>query len=66
MGQNGLNPTVASMLMSLESVFSVLAGWLLLEETMGARQLLGCALIFAAIILAQMPIDRKKKRKSEK
>lgn len=64
-GQNGLNPTVASMLMSLESVFSVLAGWLLLEETMGVRQLLGCALIFAAIILAQMPIDRKKKRKSE-
>ena len=60
-GQNGLNPTVASMLMSLESVFSVLAGWVILHETLSARQLLGCALIFGAIILAQLPVtDRKK------
>ena len=60
-GQNGLNPTVASMLMSLESVFSVLAGWVILHETLSARQLFGCALIFGAIILAQLPVtDRKK------
>lgn len=57
-GQNGLNPTVASMLMSLESVFSVLAGWVILGETMSARQLTGCGLIFAAIILAQIPVHR--------
>ena len=60
-GQNGLNPTVASMLMSLESVFSVLAGWVILHETLSTRQLFGCALIFGAIILAQLPVtDRKK------
>ena len=57
-GQNGLNPTLASMLMSLESVFSVLAGWLILQEKMELRQLGGCALIFAAILLAQMPVDK--------
>jgi len=58
-GQNGLNPTVASMLMSLESVFSVLAGWVILHEVLSKRQLVGCALIFAAIILAQLPVKRK-------
>lgn len=61
-GQNGLNPTLASMLMSLESVFSVLAGWLILQEKMGLRQLGGCALIFAAILLAQMPVDKFRKK----
>lgn len=60
-GQNGLNPTIASMLMSLESVFSVLSGWLILHEKMGARQIMGCVLIFAAIILAQLPVRQKKK-----
>lgn len=54
--QNGINPTVASMLMSLESVFSVIAGWLVLGESLNARQLTGCALIFAAILLAQVPV----------
>lgn len=57
-GQDGLNPTVASMLMSLESVFSVLAGWLILKETLGTRQIIGCVLIFAAILLAQLPIEK--------
>lgn len=61
-GQQGLNPTVASLLMSLESVFSVIAGWILLHETMGARELLGCALIFAAVVLAQIPIESLKKK----
>ena len=58
-GQNGLNPTVASLLMSLESVFAVLAGWLLLDESMGPRELAGCGLIFAAIVLAQVPIKKR-------
>lgn len=58
-GQNGLNPTVASMLMSLESVFSVVAGWIILNESMNARQLFGCALIFGAIILAQLPMGNR-------
>lgn len=54
-GQQGVNPTVASLLMSLESVFSVLAGWVLLGESLSPRELLGCVLIFGAVILAQMP-----------
>ena len=53
-GQRGMNPTVASLLMSLESVFSVLAGWVLLGEALSGREILGCVLIFAAVILAQL------------
>ncbi len=58
-GQNGLNPTVASLLMSLESVFSVLAGWIILGQKLSAREILGCCIIFAAIILAQIPVGEK-------
>ena len=52
-GQRGMNPTVASLLMSLESVFSVLAGWILLKEALSGREILGCILIFIAVVLAQ-------------
>ncbi len=58
-GQQGVNPTVASLLMSLESVFSVLAGWVLLGESLSPRELLGCVLIFGAVILAQIPNKSK-------
>ena len=61
-GQNGLNPTVASLLMSLESVFSVVAGWIILNEKMGPRELFGCALMFVAIVLAQIPFQKKKSK----
>lgn len=54
-GQKGLNPVVASLLMSLESVVSALAGWLILGQALSARELTGCAVMFAAIILAQLP-----------
>lgn len=57
-GQDGLNPTIASLLMSLESVFAVLAGWILLGQNMSIKEVSGCVLIFAAIILAQLPIDK--------
>lgn len=57
--QKHLNPTVASLLMSLESVFAVLTGWLVLGERLSARELLGCALVFIAIILAQLPQKQK-------
>lgn len=57
--QRRLHPAVASLLMSLESVFSVLAGWLILGEVLTARELGGCALIFAAVILAQLPLGKK-------
>ena len=59
-GQNGLNPTVASLLMSLESVFSVVAGAVILNERMTVRELIGCALIFVAIILAQISVKKPK------
>ena len=54
-GQKGTDPTVASLILSLESVVSVLAGWLLLGQRLSVRELGGCALMFAAILLAQMP-----------
>ena len=41
--------------MSLESVFSVLAGWILLHQALSARELSGCILMFAAIVLVQLP-----------
>lgn len=55
-GQKGMNPTAASLILSLESVISVLAGWLLLHQALTARELTGCALVFAAIILVQLPV----------
>lgn len=54
-GQKNLNPTVASLIMSLESVVSVLAGWVILHQSLNARELLGCLLMFSAIILVQLP-----------
>lgn len=58
-GQNGLNPTVASLLMSLESVFSALAGALLLRERMSRREILGSVLVFAAVLFAQIDFSGK-------
>ena len=57
-GQKGLNPTVASLCMSLESVFSLLAGLVILGELMSLRETIGCVLMFIAIVLAQLP-DKK-------
>lgn len=58
-GQVRMNPTVASLILSLESVFAVLSGWIILGERMGARELAGCVLIFVAIVLAQLPRKTK-------
>lgn len=57
-GQEGLNPTLASLLMSFESVFSVLAGWILLKEYFTIRELAGCALMFVAIVIAQVAVPQ--------
>ncbi len=54
-GQRGLNPTVASLIMSLESCISAIAGFLILGQMLSLRELLGCVIMFAAIILAQLP-----------
>lgn len=53
-GQKNLNPTVASLVMSLESVFSVIAGFIILGERLSKFELIGCGLVFVAIILAQV------------
>ena len=58
-GQKALDPTIASLAMCLESVFSALAGWLILGETLSTTELCGCALMFAAIVASQLP-DKKK------
>ena len=54
-GQKGLNPTVASMIMSLESVISVIAGWIILGQALSKREMLGCVISFVAIIQVQLP-----------
>ena len=46
--------------MSLESVFSVLAGWSILHQTLTPRELIGCSLLFLAILLAQIHFENKK------
>ena len=60
-GQKHLEPSGASLIMSLESVFAVLFGWLRLKETMTSLEAIGCALVFAAVILSQITIPNKKK-----
>lgn len=57
-GQKYADPTSASIIMSLESVFSALAGWVLLGQSLSLSQIAGCVLMFTAIILVQLP-DKK-------
>lgn len=64
-GQKDTNPTVASLLLSLESVFAALSGWIILSESLSPRELGGCALVFCAVIAAQLP-ERKRKQKSHR
>lgn len=62
LGQKNFNPAIAALIMSLESVFSVLAGWLLLHEALSVYEAIGCILIFGGIILAQIPKEWYTKR----
>ena len=57
--QRDTAPTVASLLMSLESVFAVLAQWVILGDLLTRRELLGCLMMFGGIVLAQLP-ERKR------
>ena len=59
-GQKGLNPTVAALILSLESVFSALSGYVFLHQVLTTRELIGCVLMFIAIVLAQLPDIRRK------
>ena len=67
-GQKGINPTIAALIMSLESVVAALAGYfafrigfLKADQTLTLRQVIGCVIVFAAVILVQLPIGKKNK-----
>ena len=59
-GQKAIEPTTASLLMSFESVFAAISGWLLLSESFTLTEGIGCALVFGAIMLTQIPVKNKK------
>lgn len=63
LGQKDTDPTVASLILSLESVVSVLAGWVILEQALTGRELAGCGLVFCAVVLVQLPGKRKGRSK---
>ncbi len=69
LGQRNFNPTIAAMIMSLESVISALAayfayemGFLTQDQSLSALQILGCVIMFAAVIFVQLPFDKMKRR----
>lgn len=63
--QSETPPAIASLIMSLESVFAVLAGWVILSEVLNTKEVIGCILVFTAVILAQIPIEQKFKKLSK-
>ncbi len=56
LGQKSIHPTIAAIVMSTESVFAVFFGWILLGENLSGRELAGCALMFIAVLVAQLPV----------
>lgn len=64
-GQRNTPPSVASLVMSLESVFAMIAGCLILNEVLTVRESFGCALVFTAVILAQLPSFKKKTQENK-
>lgn len=58
-GQKQLPPAPASLIMSLESVFAVLCGWLILKEQLTGWEMAGCVLVFSAVILSQIPLNKQ-------
>ena len=58
-GQKYTEPTTATLILSLEAVFAVLAGWLILGEVMTGKEIVGCVLVFVAVILAQIPLPAR-------
>lgn len=59
-GQKGLNPALASLIMSLESVISAIGGFLILGQKLSTEELIGCVLVFASVVVAEMPSLGKK------
>ena len=65
-GQKYAEPAVASLLLCLESVFSVSVGWLILNQKLSSREALGCVIMFIAIVLTQVPTESFKLKKKTK
>ena len=63
LAQRDTDPTVAALILSLESVFAVIGGAIMLHERMSPRELIGCLVMFIAIILVQIPLPEKKTKK---
>ena len=63
--QKNTDPTSATLIMSLESVFAVLSGWIVLGEALSLKELFGCLLVFIAVILAQIPLPKLKSKKKK-
>ncbi len=63
--QADADPTAATLILSLESVFAVISGAIILHETMSPRELFGCVIIFAAVIIAQLPSKEERAAKAE-
>ena len=61
--QKSADPTSATLIMSLESVFAVLSGWIVLGEKLSLKELSGCLLEFVAVLLAQVQLPIRKKKK---
>ena len=61
LAQKDSNPTVVTILLSLESVFAVIAGAIILKQQMTVREYIGCAIMFAAVILAQIQFPTRQK-----
>ncbi len=58
-GQKYTSPVLASLILSLESVFAALSGWVILKEVFSGKEIIGCILVFSAIIIAQLPTGKK-------
>ena len=63
LGQKYLDATLAALIMSMESVISVLSGWIFLNEMLSSREILGCVFVFIAVLLAQFAFPSKKAKK---
>lgn len=61
-GQKYTEPVLASLILSLESVFGALSGYLFLDEILSIKELIGCVIVFIAIVIAQIPDDFFKKK----
>lgn len=64
-GQKRTSPALASIIMSMESVFAALFGWMILGEMLSVREMIGCALVFVSVIAAQIPDMMAGRRKDE-